>query len=106
MLLNILLLIWIHFIADFILQTDEIAKYKSQSIKILAYHCMLYTLPFLIMGFNFAILNGILHFIVDYCSSRVTKYYWNNGNRRNFFITIGFDQAIHMTCLITTFILL
>ena len=107
--LNILLLIiWIHFIADFVLQSRWMGMNKSTNSWILALHCSIYTLPFLIFDYYFliayyAIINGVLHFVVDYQTSRLTsklfakeKYHW-------FFVVIGLDQAIHMTILILTY---
>ena len=92
-------LIWIHFISDFILQFDKMAINKSRSIKYLILHCFLYTIPFLIFGWKFAVLNGCLHFLVDLIASKLTTYLYTIKKRHWFFVTIGFDQAVHLTCL-------
>jgi len=97
--MNYLLAIWIHFISDFLLQTDKMATNKSSSLKYLGLHCIVYSIPFLIFGLQFAIINGFLHFIVDFISSKATSYLWQNEKRHWFFVTIGLDQAIHMSCL-------
>ena len=97
-------LIWLHFVADFIFQSDTVAKGKSSSNKILAYHVSLYALPFLVFGPLFAIINALLHFVTDWCTSRATSYLWQHNKRHWFFVVIGLDQAIHMTCLILTYI--
>ena len=98
----LLLIIWVHFIADFILQTDYIALNKSKYTECLLTHCGIYSIPFLIFGLEYALINGILHFVVDYFSSALTTTFYVNDKRRYFWWTIGCDQAIHMTCLLLT----
>lgn len=99
---NLLLIIWLHFIADFLLQSDETAQNKSEDMWVLTKHVLVYSLPFLYFGFLYAGINAILHWCVDLFSSMLTKHFHERGKRREFFITIGADQAIHMTCLIVT----
>lgn len=102
---DILILIWVHFFADFILQSDNIAKNKSTSNFILFQHVFLYCLPFVVFfGVTFAVFNALLHFIVDWNTSRATSFLWKHKKIHWFFVTIGFDQALHMTCLICSYI--
>ena len=100
----LLLLVWIHFFADFICQSDKMAQNKSKSIKWLSIHSLIYTLPFLLFGWKFSILNGLLHFGVDYTTSKINKQLWENKEVHWFFVGIGADQAVHMTLLILTYI--
>lgn len=100
----ILTLVWLHFLGDFILQTDKMATGKSKSNKILLIHVAVYSLPLLIIGVEFAIVNLILHFVVDYFTSRATSRLWQRGERHWFFTVIGLDQTLHMTCLVLTYI--
>jgi len=102
----------VHFICDFILQSDEMALNKSTSNKWLFYHILMYTAPFVSMIYVFKdmqitllfmLINGILHFMTDYVSSRVAKYYWEKDDRHNFFVTVGADQLIHTMSLLCTF---
>lgn len=99
---NILLVIWIHFVADFIFQTDKMALNKSTSNKWLLSHVSVYTIPLLWFGWKFALINGAAHFATDFCTSRWTSALWKKQKRHEFFIVIGLDQAIHMTTLILT----
>lgn len=100
---TLLLLVWVHWFADFILQSDRIAINKSSSNNILLWHVTLYGACFVGFGFVFALVNGLLHFATDWCTSRITKKLWIAEQRHWFFVVIGADQAIHMTCLITTY---
>nr|BDD47550.1 hypothetical protein 2 [Legionellales bacterium] len=104
---SILILIWLHFIADFILQTDKMALNKSTSNKWLGIHSLIYSVPFLLFfGPVYGLVNGILHFIVDYVTSRLTSRYWQQEERHKFFVTIGADQATHITILILSYLAL
>lgn len=119
------LIIWIlllHFIGDFILQTDKMAKGKSKSNLVLAYHVGVLTVVLFVglcvasligwytkqpMSIDllalfgiYALANGALHFIIDWCTSRATSFLWSIGDRHNFFVVIGLDQFLHMVCYI------
>lgn len=97
-------LLGLHFISDFINQNDDEAKAKSSDNKVLAYHCYKYSLYFVIaIGPVYAIVNGILHFITDYFTSRAAKKAFLEERRHDFFVIIGLDQLIHTVTLITTF---
>lgn len=98
--LKILMLVWIHWLADFVCQTDYMAKGKSKSIKILSYHVWIYSVMFLPFGWKMFAVNFVTHWIIDYFSSRATSKLWAKGDVHNFFVVIGLDQALHLTTLI------
>lgn len=97
-----IILIWTHFLADFLMQSDKMAINKSSSNIWLGIHTILYSLPFFIFGCEFAIINGLAHFIVDWFTSRGTSLLHQKGQRHWFFCLIGLDQIIHITILILT----
>jgi len=98
-----LLIIWMHLFADFFLQTDKMATSKSGSAKWLTIHVSVYTLPFLILlGWQYALVNGVLHWATDFFSSKATSWLWKKNERHWFFAVIGIDQAVHMTCMVAT----
>jgi hypothetical protein len=100
----LLLLVWVHTIADFVFQTDKMAINKSSSNRWLTLHVWVYILPFMVLfGPSFAAVNFLLHWATDYVSSRMTSKLWKAGKRHAFFVVIGIDQALHMTALILTY---
>lgn len=106
----ILLLVWTHFVADFILQTHTMAVNKSTSNKWLASHVGVYTLVFILVSLLspiltiwYALINGIIHFATDYVTSRITSRLWRENRVHDFFVVIGLDQALHMTAMILTY---
>lgn len=40
------------------------------------------------------------HYLTDWITSRVSKFYFDKGDAHNGFVTIGFDQVIHYLTLI------
>lgn len=101
-------LIWIlfaHFVADFICQSDWMAQNKSKEFYPLAVHIAVYSAVISTMTLNplFGIINGAIHFGVDYVTSRISSGLYRNGKKIHwFFVVIGFDQFIHTATLIYT----
>lgn len=117
-LIEIFLILIIHWIADFILQTNSQAKGKSKEWRPLLEHTVSYTLcwiPFLyftkwylnIDGINllglFLPITFIAHTITDYFTSRLNSKLWAQGKVHNFFVSIGFDQILHYVQLFLTY---
>lgn len=102
-----LAIIWLHFLGDFVLQSDMMAKEKSTSCKWLTIHILHYALPFLLVfGWKYTLINSLAHWVVDYFTSRMTSKAWAEKKVHKFFVIIGFDQAIHMTTLLLTTVFL
>ncbi len=103
----VIAIVWTHWLADFVAQTDNMAKNKSKSNKWLSIHVGIYMLFLLPFGVTFAILNGIAHWCVDYFTSRLNSWLYNEKkNIHMFFVGVGFDQAVHYTILFVTAYLL
>jgi len=102
----VVMLIWIHFVADFILQSDMMATKKSSSNKWLGLHILAYSIPWFYFGWLFAVINAVAHFCTDYITSRITSRLYKAGKTHWFFVVIGFDQAVHLTTLFVTYSLM
>lgn len=112
MLFNFVELLFVHWFADFVVQTSSQAFNKSKCNWALARHVLTYTLTLalgsiLIFGntievIGFSVFNGILHWFTDYYTSRLTKYLYEKKDYHNFFVIIGLDQFIHHVTLAIT----
>lgn len=112
-------LLVIHFVADFLFQTDSMALKKSTSNEWLALHALVYSACFLPFGLVFALITFVTHFWVDYYTSRCTSKLWfidlyeseecglmatvKDWKRHWFFVMIGFDQLLHFSILALTY---
>lgn len=126
-------IIFIHWVGDFVFQSDWQAKNKSKSNKALLQHITSYTTiwaafilgcilvalltdPFGTTTTNdliwtakwlpFLSITFIAHFITDYFTSRLNSRLWAEGKVHNFFVSIGFDQILHYVQLLLTYYLL
>ena len=126
----VLAILFTHWVADFVMQTHEQLIGKSKSNKILTEHILWYTGTFLVsfwlvLTFNYAVLDQtpsslgwhssillffpitfICHWITDYYASRLNSKLWAKGDVHNFFVSIGFDQFLHVAQLLLTYQLL
>lgn len=113
-------ILYIHWVADFVCQTDFEAQNKSKSNVALLQHVSKYSILWLIAICYYKILNKnvsdiillfpvitfICHFVTDYFTSRLNTKLWNSKKVHEFFVSIGFDQLLHFIQLILTFYLL
>ena len=98
-----LVLLLVHTIADFFLQTDWMAVNKSKNWLALFTHVLVYSLCFSIWGLQFFLITFATHFVTDAVTSRVTSKLWAANQRHWFFVTIGVDQLCHFTTLTLTY---
>lgn len=105
-----LVLLAAHWIGDFVLQSDRIAKAKAVSGEALDEHIMIYTgvlalaaLPLMgPAGLIFLVLNGPLHHLTDAITAPITKRLHEEGRTHDFFVMVGFDQLVHVATLLLT----
>jgi len=110
----------LHFVGDFICQSDRMAKGKSTNWLILLEHVLVYCIV-VFSGFLlfkhifypslpdltwFMVVNGLAHFITDFFTSRWTTKLYLQDKRHWFFVVIGLDQLIHILTLVWTYKLL
>jgi hypothetical protein len=113
--MNVGLLSWLfilHFIGDFILQSNWMALGKSKRFLPLMTHVLVYTCTFWIgtavFGLSpaFALINGLIHFPVDFNTSRLNSKLYALEDKRMFFVFLGLDQLIHAITIIFSYPLL
>ena len=93
-----------HWIADFIVQRHEWASNKWHSKLALSKHVATYTAVMVTMLAPFglwwqALVIGVLHWPVDYVTSKITHKLYERGDVHNFFVVVGLDQFIHFTTI-------
>ena len=112
---EIIIILLIHFLADFGLQTHDQATLKSSSNKFLFYHVGVYSIIWLLfmmfwtspfIGLIFAAITFVAHFVTDYITSRISKVFFEKGDYHNGFVVVGFDQILHYIQLFVTYLLL
>lgn len=99
----------VHYVGDFLLQTRWMALGKGKSALPLTVHVGVYTTTLFVgclwwfesvwLAMVYAGLNGMVHWCVDFVTSRCTTYAHAWGWNRVFFNVIGFDQLLHQLAL-------
>lgn len=111
----ILVVLFGHWLFDFVLQPHWMSLRKSKDWLVLALHAVLITIGGLSAaafikefgGYRFtthqlwlvvgwAALNGGAHFAIDAVTSRITSRLWQRDRVHDFFVVIGFDQLLHV----------
>lgn len=120
-----LIILFIHWFADFVLQTHWQATNKSKNNEALTEHVFSYALCWIapigimlysdntfsgmgciVFGFIFAMITYLCHWVTDYVTSRVNSKLWAKGDVHNFFVSVGFDQFLHFVQLLVTYYLI
>lgn len=117
---DVVIVLWVlaaHWVGDFVTQDDYTATNKSKNNAVLLNHVVVYTVvlalsfavPARILGyfgpsvyFPFLLVNAVLHFAVDYVTSRLNSWLWYRRETHYFFVSVGFDQYLHSACLVLT----
>ena len=107
--IKILVILTIHWIADFLCQNRWMAMNKSKAWIPLIAHTGTYTavtiagwmltgitwgVPYVKVA-QMVIITFTTHTIIDYFTSRVQASYWRQEKYMQFFTSIGFDQLLH-----------
>jgi len=98
-----------HWVADFVCQTDKMARNKSKSLKWLTIHALTYILiftPLWIGGyvpFAWIAINFVAHWYTDFVTSRISSHFYKEGKIHQFFVVVGADQVIHYMTLFFTY---
>ena len=115
----ILVILFIHWVADFVFQTDKMAQGKSKNWGDLLRHTATYSFVFYVIlpfyalymgdkyvmwtGTQFVVITFIAHTLQDYFTSRLNSRLWEKKEVHYFFVSIGFDQFLHFAQLILTY---
>lgn len=120
----VLAILFVHWIADFVFQTDKEAKGKSKEFKYLISHTVTYSLIFgmfmciyviastPLYSYNhngikligsFSVITLVAHTIQDHITSRINAKLYANGKIHEFFVSVGFYQFLHFAQLLITF---
>jgi hypothetical protein len=116
----VLAIVFFHWFADFVCQSDWQAKNKSTNNSALLQHTAMYAALWAIPGFlgallglinpimmlQFILVTFVFHTITDYFTSRLNTWLWKKGDVHNFFVSVGFDQFLHYAQLLITFMIL
>ncbi len=110
-------ILFIHWVADFLCQTDWQAQNKSKKWNALLQHTgnysVIWFLPMLYLflgsadkAFSFVGITFVAHTITDYFTSRLNSKFWKEQKVHWFFVSVGFDQLLHYTQLLLTYYVL
>ena len=103
---TVLVVLTIHFIADFLLQSHWMAVNKSKQLRPLLIHVGVYSLTLFCVFWDpkWVLINGAAHLAVDAITSRVVSRLFAKKDYHWGFAVIGLDQLLHTSILLGTWV--
>jgi len=110
----VVIIILIHFIFDWWLQSRWMANNKSSNWSALAIHCVIYGfglvlvwqvaefLEYYTITAKWTMVNFAVHLVTDAISAPLNKYLYKTRGEYGLFFGIALDQMIHFTTLFLT----
>ncbi len=109
-----------HWFADFICQSNWQANNKWNNVNALAAHCWWYTIIITIcfgvssifmkspmtLAIVLGVTNGVMHFAIDFVTSKMTHHTYLAKQYHWFFVIIGADQLLHTLLIIMSWIIM
>jgi hypothetical protein len=113
---RIIILIVMHAVGDFFLQSNRLNKLKALKKSLLLKHVGIYTSLFIVLsplilgltiveGLYYSFLNGFLHLVVDYFTSKA-KFKYTETSDSKYIIVVVIDHVIHISVLIASYMIL
>lgn len=113
---RIIVLILMHAVGDFFLQGSKLSRLKALKLNYLFEHVGIYTGFFVVLspvilgltilqGIAFSLLNGSIHFAIDYVSGKY-KLKYHDVDESKYLTTIGIDHTLHIIILISSYVYL
>ena len=109
---DILIILFVHTLFDWCLQTRWQANNKHKSLEALGKHVEIYIIGLIIasfflfdnmiLGMIWASVNAVLHFITDFITSRRSRKFKKERKDWLFIVNAGVDQFIHYATLFIT----
>jgi len=116
-----IILLFLHWLGDFVSQSDKLAVGKSKYVYMLVEHTIIYTVVIgiglaianIFLGFDvsetnafigrFMIVTLFAHTIQDYFTSKLNARLYAEGKNHLFYVSLGFDQFLHACQLFLTY---
>lgn len=129
----VIVILFCHWMFDFVWQTEWQATNKYKNVKALLAHTVSYSLGWGLIGsiffgftysmWMFVLITFLTHTLIDFITSRVSHntlpkrtmltcqgkpcwYFYQGESYHRFFVNIGFDQMLHLIQLYLTYYLL
>jgi hypothetical protein len=110
----IVLLVFLHIVGNSVLTDDNLKKQKIHSVLHLLKHVGIYTLVFLIcspifLGLTiiqaliFSLLNGFMHFVIEFFSIKIKLRYWIKDVYAVVIITSVLEHFLNLAILIGSY---